>query len=234
MQGINRRAARTRTKVFVVLAAGAVLGVGTTMTLASWTDTEWAFGGTGANVPGVGTSSFNVEQNASLPATAGFLTGFSDHETAPGNTIVFAPNALALTPGDTVYAPVALRAKASSVAGVLQLEAAQHVTGADVDAGAALWGALVLKVAYVTTTGAAVAPACDANSFAVTTPTYTALALTGTGLDAHPATGDTQAVAAAAGSIVHYCFQVTLPAGSPATLQGRKVAPAWLFDATSS
>ena len=233
MQSIIRRAFRARAKILSVLAAGAVLGVGTTMTLASWTDTEWAFGGTGSGTPGVGTSSFDVEQNAALPSAAGFLTGFSDHETKPGNTLAFSPDALNLAPGETVWAPVALRTKTGSIAGDLQLETAQHITGADVDAGGLLWGALQLKIGVVTTTGAAVAPACDAASFAPVTPTYAALALTGSGLDAHPATGDTQAVAGAGGSVVHYCFQVSLPAGSPSTLQGRSLAPVWLFDATS-
>jgi hypothetical protein len=57
--------------------------------------------------------------------------------------------------------------------------------------------------------------------------------MTGTGLGAVPAVG-TQVLQGATGNVLHYCFVITLPAGSPDTLQGRTVAPAWQFNAVSS
>lgn len=231
----KQRKISTRGKVFAILSAGLVLGVGATMTLASWTDTEWAFGGNGADAPGVGTSSFSVEQHAGAGTSAGVnaLTGFANFTTNPGDPMTFSPGALALTPGDTTYAPVALRTTTDSIQGALQLQAAVPATNLAtpaVDPGSLLFDALTVQVATFTTTGAdTTAPSCDAAGFA----TYTPIVMTGTGLGAVPATG-TQAVAAAGGSTVHYCFQITLPANAPATLEGRTAAPAWLFDAVSN
>jgi len=52
-----------RRRIFAVAAGGAALGVGVAATLAAWTDTEWVFGGDGTGGPGVGTSTFAIEQN---------------------------------------------------------------------------------------------------------------------------------------------------------------------------
>jgi predicted ribosomally synthesized peptide with SipW-like signal peptide len=232
---IRQRKISTRGKVFAILSAGLVLGVGATMTLASWSDTEWAFGGDGAGGPGVGTSSFSVEQHAGVGTTANVnsLTGFANFTTNPGDPMTFSPGALALTPGDTTYAPVALRTTTGSVQGTLQLQAAvpaANLTTPAVDPGSLLFNALTVHVSTFTTTGAGTnAPSCDAAGFA----TYTPITLTGTGLGAVPATG-TQAVAASSGTTVHYCFQISLPANAPATLEGRTAAPAWLFNAVSN
>ncbi|MCU1528653.1 MAG: putative exported protein [Frondihabitans sp.] len=232
---ITQRKISTRGKIFAILSAGLVVGVGATMTFASWTDTEWAFGGNGAGGPGVGTSSFSVEQHAGsgAVATVNALTGFANFTTNPGDPLTFSPGALSLSPGDVTYAPVALRTTSTSVQGTLQLEAAvpaANLTTPVVDPGSLLFNALTVNVSYFTTTGTATnAPSCDAAGFA----TYTPIVLTGAGLGAVPATG-TQAVAAASGSTVHYCFQISLPAGAPATLEGRTAAPAWLFSAVSN
>ncbi len=61
MENQKRRIVRRR--IFAVAAGGAALGVGVAATLAAWTDTEWVFGGNGAGGPGVGTSTFAIEQN---------------------------------------------------------------------------------------------------------------------------------------------------------------------------
>ena len=68
MQIQNRRRFDRR-KVMAVAAAGLVLGVGASVTLAAWTDTEWVFGGNGAGGPGVGTSTFEVQQSTLTRAT---------------------------------------------------------------------------------------------------------------------------------------------------------------------
>jgi predicted ribosomally synthesized peptide with SipW-like signal peptide len=218
-----------RTKTMAFLSGGLVLGLGITATLAAWTDSEWVFGGNGdGSGPGLGTSTFEVEQNVSSPFVA---TAFTDSEVNPGQDLVFSPGALALTPGTSVYAPVALRTKAGSVAGSLALQSAVPAAGAAnaaVDAGGALLGALNLRVVVSPTP-----VTCDAAAFA----TGTVLA---TGPLATTKPTATQAVAANAGTTQYYCFEITLPT-SPTLptgttvdqLQGRAITPAWQFIGTS-
>ena len=218
-----------RGKIMAILAGGAALGLGTTATLAAWTDTEWVFGGvTGGG--GVGTSSFEVEQNVSSSPfdTAAFV----QDETNPGQALIFGLGALSLTPGDSVYAPVALRTVTNSVAGNLTLEPAVAATGVTVvDADTALWTALTLQV-WVSET----AFTCNASTVAsTTTPVITKIvdgALSTTGGAA------AQALSAASANTQHYCFKVTLPSNAQTNqslnLQGRTVAPAWEFSAVSS
>jgi len=208
-------------------AGGLVLGVGFTATLAAWTDTEWVFGGNGAGGPGVGTSSFEVQQSTEAP-----FTDFVDAETNPGGELVFSAGALDLTPGDSTYAAVALRTEAGSDAGDLTLEPAVAAAGVTVDdAGGLLFDAL--DVAVATDDAAFI---CDATAFAG-----------GAGAPDIIADGDLDATGGSAaqtlvgnaGSVQYYCFEVTLPTtfvapGSTADdYMGRTVAPAWQFTATS-
>lgn len=217
----------TRNKVMAILAGGLVLGVGGTVTLASWIDTEWVYGGDGSGGPGVGTSVFDVQQDTSNPF-APLATDFADFPDNPGGSLAFGPGALVLTPGDVVYAPVALRTTAASIGGgvvILPATAASGVTVAD--SGDLLWNALELRVGVITTTGDAAPPACDAAGFA----SYNEIA-NGTGLGTFPVATPV-AILGAGANTLHYCFEITLPDPSPTTLQGRTVAPAWEFEATS-
>jgi predicted ribosomally synthesized peptide with SipW-like signal peptide len=225
-----------RTKTMAFLSGGLVLGLGVTATLAAWTDSEWVFGGNGDGTgPGLGTSTFEVEQNVASPYA---LAGFTQSETNPGQDLTFSPGALALTPGTTVYAPVALRTIAGSVAGTLALQDSEPAVGAALaasDAGGALLGALELRVAVSSTVaGAAAGPVCDATAFTAATTIATGPLAT-----AQPTA--TQPVAAAGGTVQHYCFEITLPQAPtlPANttvdaLQGRSVTPAWEFIGTST
>ncbi|WP_104135763.1 SipW-dependent-type signal peptide-containing protein [Cryobacterium sp. Y62] len=229
-----RRLARKRArrgKIMAILAGGAVLGLGTTATVAAWTDTEWVFGGgAGGTGAGVGTSIFEVEQNVS---SSPFNTAvFVQDEANPGQALTFGLGALSLTPGDSVYAPVALRTVTNSVAGNLMLEPAVAAAGVTVvDASAALWSALTLQV-WVSET----AFTCDASTVvSTTTPVITEIAngaLSTTGGAA------AQALSAASANTQYYCFKVTLPSNAQTNqslnLQGRTVAPAWEFSAVSS
>ncbi|MFB8892589.1 SipW-dependent-type signal peptide-containing protein [Microbacterium plantarum] len=220
----------TRRKVFAIAAGGAALGLGVTATLAAWTDTEWVFGGNGAGGPGVGTSTFSVEQNTVAPfTTAGDWVNEPDN---PGGEIVFGPDALDLTPGDTVYAAVALRAAPDSIAGDVELQAAVPAAGVTTnDAAGLLFDALNVRVATDS-----VAFTCDATAFAAgATATLIAdgpLATTGGSAS--------QSLVAEAGSTQVYCFEISLP--DPLTLapgttiddyMGLTVAPAWEFQAES-
>ena len=215
---------RNTRKVAAVAAGILVVGIGATYTLASWNDSEWVWGGASGD-PNVGTSTFNVQQNTSSPYAN---TGWDDFETNPGDELTFTTGSLALTPGDTIYAPVALQTESGSVAGTVELQGAVPATGITVtDSGGNLWSAI--RTTVYTATGATPPAACTAAGIANAgwSPIVTNAAL---GTDASA----TQPLSANAGSVQHYCFAITLPAGSPDTLQGRNIAPAWEFAATSN
>jgi predicted ribosomally synthesized peptide with SipW-like signal peptide len=88
-------------RVRAILAGGLVLGVGAVMTLASWNDSEFIKGTFTA-------SGFSIE--GSLDGTV-----YSDHSPI-GNAaiLVFTAPATALSPGDIVYAPYAVRLDSTS------------------------------------------------------------------------------------------------------------------------
>jgi predicted ribosomally synthesized peptide with SipW-like signal peptide len=220
-----------RNKTLAVLAGGTLVGVAVTATLAAWTDTEWIFGGNGAGGPGIGTSTFEVEQNTVAPFAA---AGFVNEETNPGGEVTFGLDALDLTPGDAVYAQVALRSATDSVAGSVELQpavAAAGVTAADPTG--LLAGALDVAVATDD------APfACDASAFLPAAVDVTVIAdgpLLSTGAAA------SQDLEAEAGSVQYYCFEVSLPdapvlpgASTLDDLMGRSFAPAWEFAAATA
>jgi predicted ribosomally synthesized peptide with SipW-like signal peptide len=219
---VSRSRGTRRNKIMAILAGGAVLGLGTTATLASWTDTEWVFGGNAAgNGPGVGTSSFEVEQNVISP----FETDFEQKETNPGQALVFGVSALSLSPGDKIYAPVALRTVEVSLGGELTMAAAVPAAGINViDADGLLWKALKLRVLANDIAN----PGCNADAFTATTGSIVATGdLTAAGTSA-------QTLEANGGSTTVYCFELSLPAGASSDLQGRSAAPAWKFDAVST
>lgn len=219
-------AGSTRRKLFAIAAAGLVLGVGGTMTLAAWVDTEWVFGGVDGgqdpDTPGVGTSTFVVEQNPTSPFSG---TGWLENATNPGSPLVFSGSPLALSPGDVTYAPVALRTTADSVSGTVDPQVAVAAAGVatDDDPGE-LWAALELRVGVADLDDSDPAPACNATTMG--DATYAIIA-TGVGLSTAITGG--QSLEAASGNILHYCFEITLPDDAPNTLQGRTVAPAWQF-----
>lgn len=91
----------TKRKVRALLAGGVVLGVGAAVTLAAWTDQEWAVGNFAAG-------SFNIEGS-----TDG--TTFIDHDSEGGAAVLdFQVDADNLSPTDTVAAPFVLRTDAAT------------------------------------------------------------------------------------------------------------------------
>ncbi|PZE39034.1 acyl-CoA dehydrogenase [Curtobacterium sp. MCSS17_006] len=220
--------ARRRNRALALAAGGVLVVGGAGYTLASWTDTEWVFGGNGSGGPGVGTSGFEVEQNVTAPFTA---AGFTSNETAPGQALRFTVEALALSPGTATYAGVALRTATDSIGGDVALRAAVPASTVAVsDADDTLWNALHVRVATTTSTS----DACDADAFR---DPSTVIA---DGPLATTAASAAQPLGAAAATTQVYCFEVslpeapTLPAGTPIdALQGRTAAPAWQFAAES-
>jgi len=223
---------RRRRKALALTAALTGAGLAAVGTLAAWNDNEWVFGGTGpgdSGPPGVGTGTFNVVQNAweGTPPVAADIV--ADFESNPGDALIFDAVPTALSPGDTIYAPVALRSDGDSDAGALVLQPAVASTAhTAVDTGGLLWDELTYSVRV--TTDVATAENCSAAGFA---GAGTAI-VTGAGLSA-PITPGAQTLDADGGNVQYYCFAVALP-DTPAAqdLQGRRVFPAWRFAATSS
>lgn len=227
-----RSTGTTRRKVFALAAAGAVLGIGATATLAAWTDTEWVFGGDGTGGAGIGTSTFEVLQNTVAPFTD--AADFVNEDGNPGGEITFGIDALALSPGDAVYAAVALQTSDSSLGGDVLLQPAVPADGiTQNDPDGLLFGALDVRVA---TDDAAFT--CDVAAFAGAPGGATVIAdgaLDGTGGSAE------QALAAEAGSTQFYCFEVSLPDTlTPAAgftlddYMGLTFAPAWEFESETA
>lgn len=220
---VSTTRSRRNRKIAAIAAGALVVGVGVTYTLATWTDSEWVWGGADGDA-GIGTSTFEVQQDTSSPFAA--PGEFDDFETNPGDELAFSPGALALSPGDTVYAPVALRTTAASLAGDVELQGA--IAAAEIaieDDGALLWNAV--RVTVYTAPGATPPSACTSAFEPTEWDTIVSNAPLGT-----TANGE-QRLAAEAGSIQHYCFALTLPADSPDALQGRTIAPAWEFASES-
>ncbi|QCR19779.1 SipW-dependent-type signal peptide-containing protein [Agrococcus sp. SGAir0287] len=96
------RGARRR-KIRAILAGGLVLGVGAAITLAAWSDSEFA---TGTFTAGT----FNLEGS-----TDG--TAFTDHATSPGAALTFTAPASNLSPGQSVATPFWVRLAANTTTG---------------------------------------------------------------------------------------------------------------------
>jgi predicted ribosomally synthesized peptide with SipW-like signal peptide len=225
-----------RKRTYALLAGGLVLGLGATATLAAWNDSEWVFGGNAAGTgPGVGTSTFEVEQNASSPYVA---SPFIQSEENPGNALIFGVDALALSPGDSVYAPVALRTVDGSLGGNVTLQPAVPANETRFlaatrsnDPDGLLLDALEVRVSVL----ADATVTCNLAAFSALTATTIAdgpLATTGGSA--------AQTLLADSGNVQHYCFEITLPAAPVLpvnttidALQGLSIAPAWEFAAES-
>ncbi|MFC3687977.1 SipW-dependent-type signal peptide-containing protein [Aquipuribacter hungaricus] len=203
-----------------LLAAGVVVGVGSAATLASWTDTEWVWGGNSSG-DAVAASIFEVQQN--LWDGAGGAAAFVDRETAEsGGELDFSLAAGALSPGVTVFAPMQLRTVPGSDAATLTLGPAALRTG-----DPAFFSALT----YGVRTGVAKGD-CTAGGFATGTP----LVAQGTTLTTGSGTTSLTLGAGGPGTpgpAVDVCFAVTLPAGAPDALQGKGASPLWSFQAIS-
>ena len=193
---------QSRGKVRALLAGGLVLGVGATVVLAAWNDSEF---GTGTFTAG----SFNLQGS-----TNG--TAYSDHAAAPGATLPFTVNPGNLAPGETVYAPFAVRLAANTSTG-----ATVTVNGAT--AGGSSIANLTYELIQPTAFG------CDAST------TGTGLVTAGTALDG-TLSGVTFNLDAGSpvtdpGDPVFLCFKVTAGAG---LVQGQSGTATWELSAAST
>lgn len=195
----------TRSRKFkAILAGGIVLGVGAAVTLAAWTDDEWAEGIFGAG-------SFNVEGS-----TDG--TNFDDHTSSDGAAeLTFSlDGGDNLSPDATTAAPFVLRLDSATTydATVELVEAAGSGDNAD---------ALTYGIVQV---GSAAACTADA--------TGTQIVPAGTALDSTTGAAEFDLTAGAedvAGDPVTLCFQVT---ADNSLTQGEDATAQWQFTATSA
>jgi hypothetical protein len=125
-----------------------------------------------------------------------------------------------------VYFNVLIRTKANSIAGTAVLNAGT-LSGTD---SATLGANLVYRV--VSTTGT-----CAAAAFTGSPAYVVGAAATFRALTVGQESGVTNTLAAATaspGAATGFCFEVTLPAGSANSLQGKTATATWQFVATSS
>ena len=150
----RRRSTARYTKARAALAAALVLGVGTSLTLAAWSDDEFGTATFAA-------STFAVESQTSSSTWAA-------HEAANPATLVF--NATAMSPGLSQFAFIDIRTTAATnIGGTAALSAVSAATGT-----------LLPQLEYRVVTTAA-GTACNANAFtSATVPAYTASLSTGT------------------------------------------------------
>lgn len=191
-------------KIRALLAGGLVLGVGAAVTLAAWTDEEWAVGNFGAGT-------FNI-QGSTTGEDADFTDHPSEDEAAELSFEVDADN---LSPNDTVAAPFVLRTDADT-----SYDATVDLTSAFGDgANAANLSYGIVQVDTV--------EECTVDA------TGTNIVPGGTALDTIDGASEfelTAGEADAAGTPVTLCFQVT--AGED-LVQGETATATWGFTATS-
>lgn len=187
-----------------VLAAGLVLGVGATVTLAAWNDSEYASGTLTAGTFGI------------VGSTDG--TTFTDHAATPGATISFTLPAGAMIPGSVVYGRFVVKTAPNSVVGSLTLTPTSPVTGPTNLGQFLTYGAKILP------TGTACTAATYAASAAVSVAAGSLLTVG----DATP-----RPLSANGASDVNYCFAVTLPIGVDNAAQGKTVLASWQFTAST-
>jgi hypothetical protein len=198
----------------VSLSVGLVLGIGTTMTLASWQNPEYATGS-------FTTSTFVTESNVNG-------AGYASNTAAPGATVTF--TGAGFTPSVIKYLSVLIQTKAGSLGGNVVLSGAT-LSGTN---PATLGAAFQYKVVRTMST-------CSAAAF-TSTSTYV-VGTAGTAASTYRAltTGQTTGVintlaaatATVPGAAIGFCFAINLPANAANSLQGQSATATWQLGATS-
>ncbi|MFE4544791.1 SipW-dependent-type signal peptide-containing protein [Arthrobacter sp. NPDC056727] len=196
---------RTFTRVRAVLAGALVLGVGASVTLASWTDSEYAAGTFTA-------STFRLESSTQA-------TDWRD-STAPTDASLTV-NATGLSPGASAYSWLNIRTtEASTVGGTVVLTSSTPVGNL----------APALEYRAVLTNSTSV---CDATAFSGT-PTYIAGSSTYLPVTAVAAPAVATPVAAAGTNPLRYCFDIRIKTDANNSFQGKSATVTWLFTGTSN
>lgn len=196
------------TKARALLAGALVLGVGGSLTLAAWTDTETARATFTASTFGIVGSVNNGATYTENPSTAPAALSFTVTPTA-------------MSPGTTTYAKFLVRTTdATNVTGNATLSAPTTTTSTATSlAGFLTYGVRVIPAAQT----------CDSTSFGGSTnvivPNGSVLTVAGSG---------STALAAGGATPVAYCFAVTLPGGTSNAAQGMNTTATWTVTGTST
>lgn len=200
------RADRNRRKARAILAGGVVLGIGAIMTLAAWNDSVWAEGE-------FATEAWNVQGSVDGGTTWAEYASSGD-----AGQLQFTLGNLSMVPGDTVYAPFALRVGPDTS----NLDASVVLNRAQVQFAGAFTNDLRLTVTNA--------------SYADCTNGSPGTAITGwpnnSGLTAG---GSTPITVSGNGTASNLCFVVHLPANSGPYTGGTQQTGSvqWKFDAES-
>ncbi|MFC9350571.1 SipW-dependent-type signal peptide-containing protein [Arthrobacter sp. NPDC057013] len=205
-QAAARMRSRTFTRVRAVLAGALVLGVGASVTLASWTDSEYAAGAFTA-------STFRLESSTQT-------TDWRDSTSAADASLTV--NATGLSPGASGYSWLNVRTTAASTVGGTVVLTSSTPVG---DLSPQLEYRAVLTSAATT---------CDASAFSGT-PLFIAGSasayLPASAVGAPPVSSP---ITAAGNSPVRYCFDMRIKTGADNSFQGKSATVTWLFTGTSN
>lgn len=208
-EGTTRRG-RTR-RIRAVLAAGLVLGIGSTVTLAAWQDQQQAH-------TTITASTFKLE--GSTDGSSYHRDDSTGEGTGTPAQLDFGLQDTAIAPGDTVYALFSVRTTPdSTVGGTLWLTADEQNAE-----GLGQW----LNYAVSTTDE----PQCEsAEDF------DGGKQLLSRDQEAHlnvaPSPEVEPTLTSGAGSTVNYCFEVTLPESTHSSAQGQSLEASWSFHGQS-
>lgn len=200
----SKRPSRAFRRVRALLAGGLVFGVGATMTLAAWTDQEFA-----NTTVTAGTFSIvsRIDQGA-----------FSAHPDA-ATAVVVPLDAGAMYPGLRKAAYVQVQAS-GSIGGTVNLTAVSVTNaggGTPTGADLALQNALTVGVAVVPNIAACTTTAATPSTPITSVPVLVA-----------------QPVTVGPLNIVTYCIVLELPASAPNAAQGGTVKPTWTFTGSTN
>jgi hypothetical protein len=203
----RRRSLRIR----ALLAGCIVLGVGTTLSLAAWTDTEYATAGFASSI-------FDTQSSSAGSPT------YASNATEPGASMTF--GATAMSPGAVHYAWLNIRTTpATTVGGVVTLDSV------DDDAGG-LVGALEYRA--VRMTGPSPETPCGAATFSGTPAFIAGGASSYLPVTAVPIEEAVMNPIGAGGAALGFCFEVRVAPGAPSSYQGTSATVTWRFGTMSS
>lgn len=190
-------------RIRALLASGLVLGVGATITLAAWNDSEYATGSVTAG-------GFTLEGSPT-----GEPGSFAPSGPDSQHSLTFSPNADAMYPGETTYSLFSVRTQEGSVGGTIRVLADEGNTGG-------LGEYLIYGLSLIDD-----GVACSADTYSTGTEILTP---SPNNMAANP---DSEQELSPSGGKQNYCIALTLPLDAPNGAQNASVNPEWQFLGTS-
>lgn len=195
-------------RVRALLAGALVLGFGAVLTVASWNDSEFGQGTFTA-------STFDTESSSDGSGT------WMSHASSPGATLAF--GASAMEPSKSFYSWIDVRTTAATtVAGTIQL------------ADAVTTGSLPSSVEYRAVRTTTSSSACDVTAFTTGADYIAGGSASYIPANSVPGTPVVEALLAASGNTLRFCFDIRVTASSPSSTQGATGTATWHFAATSN